>query len=83
VRRLTPQASGRRPCIPRREALRFSLAPLPPIGKNPSMTNKIAIALGLLVVAVFAVDAYAFEGALPVFLGKELFEFLDWIAFWR
>lgn len=47
------------------------------------MTNKIAIALGLIVVAVFAVDAYAFEGALPVFLGKELFDLLDWIAFWR
>ncbi|WP_176224410.1 hypothetical protein [Maritimibacter sp. HL-12] len=47
------------------------------------MTNKIALALGLLVIAVFAADALAGEGGLPVLLGKKLFEFLDWIAFWR
>jgi len=47
------------------------------------MTNKIALALGLLVVALFAADAFAGEGELSVFLGKKLFELLDWIAFWR
>ena len=47
------------------------------------MTNKIAIGLALVFAAIFVVDAYAFEGALPVFLGKKLFEFLDWLAFWR
>jgi len=47
------------------------------------MTNKIAIGLALVVAAIFAIDAYAFEGTLPVFLGKKLFEFLDWLAFWR
>ena len=47
------------------------------------MTNRIAIALGLFVVAVFAVDALAFDGGLPVFVGKKGLEFLDWIAFWR
>ncbi|GGD34489.1 hypothetical protein GCM10011358_18190 [Sinisalibacter lacisalsi] len=61
----------------------FFLAPPPLIGKVLFMTNKIALALGLLLVAVFAVDAYAYGGTLPVFLGKKLFDLLDWIAFWR
>ena len=47
------------------------------------MTNRIAIVLALFVIAVFLVDAYAFGGGLPVFIGKRMFEFLDWIAFWR
>ena len=47
------------------------------------MTNKIAIGLALIVIAVFAADAFAFGGTLPVFLGKKLFVFLDWLAFWR
>ena len=47
------------------------------------MTNKIAIGIGLFVIALFAGDAYVFDGSLPVFLGKKLFEFLDWLAFWR
>lgn len=47
------------------------------------MTNKIALGLALLLVAVFAVDAFAFGGGLPVFLGRKGIEFLDWLAFWR
>lgn len=47
------------------------------------MTNKIALALALVIIAVFAVDAFAFGGALPVFLAKKIFVFLDWLAFWR
>lgn len=47
------------------------------------MTNRIALVLALVVVAVFAVDAFAFEGALPVFLGRKGLEFIDWMAFWH
>lgn len=47
------------------------------------MTNKIAIGLALILVAVFAVDAYAFGGTLPIFLARKFFVFLDWLAFWR
>ena len=47
------------------------------------MTNRIAIALAVVIAAVFAVDAVAFDGALPVFLGRKGLEFLEWIAFWR
>ena len=47
------------------------------------MTNRIAIALALVVVAVFAVDAWALDGTLPVFLGRKGLEVLEWMAFWR
>ncbi len=47
------------------------------------MTNRIAIALALVILALFAIDAYAFGGALPVFLGRKGLDFLEWIAFWR
>jgi hypothetical protein len=61
----------------------FCLAPSRAIRQNRPMTNKIALGLGLLIVAAFAVDAYAFGGEMPVFLGRKLFEFLEWLAFWR
>jgi len=47
------------------------------------MTDRIAIWLALIVIAVFAVDAFAFDGQLPVFLGKKMADLLEWIAFWR
>lgn len=47
------------------------------------MTNKLAIVLALLVVAFFVTDAFAFDGAMGVFLGQKFFVFLDWLAFWR
>lgn len=47
------------------------------------MTNKIALGLGLIIIAVFALDAFAFGGTLPVFLGRKLYVLLDWLAFWR
>lgn len=47
------------------------------------MTNKIAIGIAIAIIAAFAVDAYAFGGEGAIFLGKKMFEFLDWLAFWR
>jgi len=47
------------------------------------MTNRIAIGLAIVIAGVFAVDAWAFGGTLPVFLGRKGLEFLEWIAFWR
>ncbi|GKY87964.1 glyceraldehyde-3-phosphate dehydrogenase [Sinisalibacter aestuarii] len=47
------------------------------------MTNKLAVILAFLVIGVFVADAFAFGGTLPVFLGKKMFVFLDWLAFWR
>jgi hypothetical protein len=73
------------PCPPISALIRcgFLLPRHPRSAKTDLMTNKIALALGLLVIAVFAADSLAGEGGLPVLLGKKLFEFLDWIAFWR
>lgn len=47
------------------------------------MTNKIAIGLALVIVALFAADALAFGGTLPVVLGRRLVQFITWLAFWR
>lgn len=47
------------------------------------MTNKLAIGLAIVIAGVFAVDALAYDGTLPVFLGRKLYELLDWLAFWR
>lgn len=47
------------------------------------MTNVIAIALGLMVLAMFVLDAIFFGGSLPVALGKRMAEFIEYLSFWR
>lgn len=47
------------------------------------MTPKIALWLGLLLILGVLGDLYLTEGANLLFLGKKLFELLDWVAFWR
>lgn len=47
------------------------------------MTNKIAIWLGLILIAGIVADLLLTEGETLVFLGKKLFELIDWVAFWR
>ena len=47
------------------------------------MTNQIAIALGLVILGLFGLDAIVFDWSNSVFLGKKFAEFLEWIAFWR
>jgi len=47
------------------------------------VTNKIAIGLGLLILAAFAADQIWFGGTMPVFLGKKFFALFEYIAFWR
>lgn len=47
------------------------------------MTNAIAITLALLIAAIFAIDAMFFGASLPVFLGKRLAEFIEYLSFWR
>lgn len=47
------------------------------------MTNQIAIALGLLIVATFAIDWLWFDANLPVLLGKQLADLIDYVSFWR
>ena len=47
------------------------------------MTTNIAIGLGLIIVALLVADVSLFGTDHLVFLGKRLFELIDWIAFWR
>ncbi|MDB6176975.1 hypothetical protein PAF17_05570 [Paracoccus sp. Z330] len=47
------------------------------------MTNRIAVALGLLIVGVFAIDMLWLGGGLPVWAGKQLTALIDQVSFWR
>lgn len=47
------------------------------------MTNRIALVLGILIVALFGADLLLFDGAGGVFLGKKFSELTEFIAFWR
>lgn len=62
---------------------RFSLPVTGRYDRNPVMNTRIAIGLALIIIAILAVDAAAFGGSLPIFLGRKFFVLLDWLAFWR
>ena len=47
------------------------------------MTNQIALALAILVIAFFGADYLILDGAMSLFLGKKLLELTEWLAFWR
>jgi hypothetical protein len=47
------------------------------------MTNSIALVLGLLILAALGVDLLLHGTEHLVFLGKKLFDLIDWVAFWR
>lgn len=47
------------------------------------MTNKIALVLGLALIAAISVDIALFGDVHMIFLGKKLFELIHWVAFWR
>ncbi|KUJ86233.1 glyceraldehyde-3-phosphate dehydrogenase [Ruegeria marisrubri] len=47
------------------------------------MTNRIAIWLGVLILGAILLDYALFGTEHLLFLGKKLYEFLDWLAFWR
>lgn len=47
------------------------------------MTNRLAILLGLFLICAAVVDVMWFGTEHMLFLGKKLFELIEWIAFWR
>ncbi|MCB1340297.1 MAG: hypothetical protein KDK24_04370 [Pseudooceanicola sp.] len=47
------------------------------------MTNRIAFVLACLILLAALIDGLVFGSEHFLFLGKKLFAFLDWIAFWR
>lgn len=47
------------------------------------MTNRIAIIIGGLIILGILGDVLFFGTEHLIFLGKKMFEFMEWIAFWR
>ncbi|WP_176214266.1 hypothetical protein [Roseovarius sp. A-2] len=47
------------------------------------MTNRIAIILGLIIVAGLGFDMIRNDSAGLVFLGRKFIEFVEYLAFWR
>ena len=47
------------------------------------MTNRIALWLGLLIASLIILDALIYGSEHFIFLGKRMFELIEWLAFWR
>ena len=47
------------------------------------MSTTNAIVLGLIIALVFVIDAFAFGGHLPLFLGKQFATLVEYLSFWR
>ena len=47
------------------------------------MTNRIAVVLGLLIIAAIMLDGYLFGSDHFIFLAKKFSALIEWLAFWR
>lgn len=47
------------------------------------MTNRIAITIALLILALFLADALVFHWGLPVLIGKQMVRIVEYLRFWR
>ena len=47
------------------------------------MTNQIAIALGVMILAATCLDMFAFGGSNLLYLARKFAELIEWVAFWR
>ena len=47
------------------------------------MTNLIAVILAVLLIAAAVIDIMFYGTEHLIFLGKKMFELIEWIAFWR
>lgn len=47
------------------------------------MSNTLALVLGLMILGTILGDVALFGSEHLVFLGKKLFAFIEWLAFWR
>jgi hypothetical protein len=47
------------------------------------MTNRIALALALLILTALILDRVAFGGAAFHVLARRFVALIDWVAFWR
>lgn len=51
--------------------------------KTHGMTTKIALWLGGIILALVALDFFAFGGEYLLFLARRWLELLEYVAFWR
>ena len=47
------------------------------------MTNRIALALGLLIVVLLALDRSYQDWAGTLFVARKFADMIEWLAFWR
>ena len=47
------------------------------------MNTRWALSIALLIIGIFALDRFYLEWNLPVILGTQLVNVLEWMAFWR
>ena len=47
------------------------------------MTNKLALIVGLILVAVFVFDYVQNDLASTIFISRKLAALIEWMAFWR
>lgn len=47
------------------------------------MTNRIALGLGLFILAALLLDYWLFGTEHLLFLAKKFWKLLEWLAFWR
>ena len=47
------------------------------------VTNRIALILGLILIAAMVADVMYFGTEHLIFLGKKMFDLMEWMAFWR
>jgi hypothetical protein len=47
------------------------------------MTNRIALFIGVSLIALIVLDVLLFGTEHIVFLGKKMFDLIEWMAFWR
>jgi len=51
--------------------------------KVRTLTNRLAVILGLLVIGFFLLDHFVLGMGAPLFLARKVGELTDWLAFWR
>jgi hypothetical protein len=51
--------------------------------KDPTVTNRIALILGLIIAGAIVWDIYRNDGAALVFLARRGLDLIAYLAFWR
>lgn len=47
------------------------------------MTNAISLVIAAMIAALFVLDATVFHWGLPVLIGRNVAQLIEWLSFWR